>query len=104
MRYLFTVVALGVLASGCRDPKKVEVREPAAHGHPGSQAALTCPVSGDPAREDVTYVHEGRTIHFCCADCIAPFKKDPGKYLSGGAPARGKAAPGGASREGSGAK
>ncbi len=29
----------------------------------------------------VTYVHKDKTIGFCCADCVADFKKDPEKYL-----------------------
>ena len=29
----------------------------------------------------VTYVYDGKTIGFCCADCIPEFKKDPEKYV-----------------------
>ena len=29
----------------------------------------------------VTYVYKGKTIGFCCADCIDEFKKDPEKYV-----------------------
>ena len=31
----------------------------------------------------VTYVHNGRTIGFCCAECIDEFKKDPEKHMKG---------------------
>src|SRR5688572_10856585 len=29
----------------------------------------------------VTYVYEGKTLGFCCDDCIPEFKKDPEKYM-----------------------
>ena len=28
-----------------------------------------------------TYVYKGKTIGFCCPDCIDEFKKDPDKYV-----------------------
>jgi uncharacterized membrane protein/mono/diheme cytochrome c family protein/YHS domain-containing protein len=42
--------------------------------------AAICPVSGKPAKPDITVVHEGRTIAFCCQDCKATFIKEPAKY------------------------
>jgi hypothetical protein len=32
--------------------------------------------------EPVVYVHEGRTIKFCCNGCVATFKQDPAKWLA----------------------
>lgn len=29
----------------------------------------------------VTIQHDGKTIGFCCEDCIPKFQKDPAKYL-----------------------
>jgi YHS domain-containing protein len=29
-----------------------------------------------------TYVYNGKTIGFCCADCIDEFKKNPEKYMA----------------------
>jgi len=29
-----------------------------------------------------TYVYKGKTIGFCCPDCIDEFKKDPEKYMA----------------------
>jgi YHS domain-containing protein len=29
----------------------------------------------------VTYEYQGKTIGFCCEDCIPDFKKDPEKYM-----------------------
>ena len=43
-------------------------------------AALACPVSGKPAKPDITVQHEGRTVAFCCEDCKAAFLKEPAKY------------------------
>jgi YHS domain-containing protein len=28
-----------------------------------------------------TYVYKGKTIGFCCPDCVDEFKKDPEKYM-----------------------
>jgi YHS domain-containing protein len=30
----------------------------------------------------VTTTHDGKTIGFCCEDCIPAFKKEPAKYLA----------------------
>jgi len=42
-----------------------------------------CPVSGDavgdPANATVEY--EGKSYNLCCPACVAPFKKDPAKYI-----------------------
>jgi YHS domain-containing protein len=29
-----------------------------------------------------TYLYKGKTIGFCCPDCIDDFKKDPEKYMA----------------------
>jgi YHS domain-containing protein len=29
-----------------------------------------------------TYLYKGKTIGFCCEDCIDEFKKDPEKYMA----------------------
>ena len=31
----------------------------------------------------ITLPHEGRTIGFCCKDCVKDFRKDPKKYVAG---------------------
>lgn len=44
----------------------------------------TCLVSGKPLGsmgDAVAIVHEGQEIKFCCSGCVAPFKKEPQKYL-----------------------
>lgn len=42
-----------------------------------------CPVTGEKIQDGsaVTYVYEGKIYHFCCAGCIASFRKDPQKYI-----------------------
>jgi YHS domain-containing protein len=40
-----------------------------------------CPVSGDDVDKEVTETYKGRTIAFCCKDCVKDFKKDPDKYV-----------------------
>jgi YHS domain-containing protein len=42
-----------------------------------------CPISGDdidPKGKTVTY--KGKTIAFCCDDCIEKFNKNPEKYVA----------------------
>lgn len=42
-----------------------------------------CPINTDNAVDPkVTIQHDGKTIGFCCSDCIAEFKKDPAKYMA----------------------
>jgi YHS domain-containing protein len=31
----------------------------------------------------ITLPHEGKTIGFCCKDCVKDFRKDPKKYVAG---------------------
>lgn len=44
----------------------------------------TCIVTGEDLAamgEELSIVHEGRVIKFCCKECIPKFQKDPTKYL-----------------------
>ena len=42
----------------------------------------TCPVTGEEiASKDVHADFYGRTIYFCCADCMATVKKNPAAYI-----------------------
>jgi len=38
----------------------------------------------DPARSRHSTVHEGKSYLFCSASCLEKFRREPGKYLSGG--------------------
>lgn len=42
-----------------------------------------CPVTGEKINNDFasTYIYEGKRYRFCCAGCIAAFKRDPQKYI-----------------------
>jgi YHS domain-containing protein len=42
-----------------------------------------CPVTGEEVdpKGTVTYTYKGKVYHFCCASCIADFKKNPEKYI-----------------------
>ena len=45
----------------------------------------TCPVSGEDLESQEAPVkldYEGKTVFFCCEDCVAQFKKSPTKYLA----------------------
>jgi len=61
---------------------KTEVPATQPATKPGPIVNKKCPV-GD---EDVdpkgkTVVYKGKTIGFCCEDCIKDFNKDPEKYV-----------------------
>jgi YHS domain-containing protein len=40
----------------------------------------TCPVSGQPAKEDKSADYKNGKVYFCCGDCCAAFTKDPTKH------------------------
>lgn len=42
-----------------------------------------CPVSGEKAdaNGDIAFEYKGKVYHFCCASCVADFKKDPEKFI-----------------------
>jgi len=44
----------------------------------------TCVVTGEKLSsmsEPVDYIYNNQLVRFCCGGCIAPFEKDPDKYL-----------------------
>lgn len=41
-----------------------------------------CPFSGEPIDPSKTFVFNGKTVGFCCGDCLARFKSDPEKFAS----------------------
>jgi YHS domain-containing protein len=40
-----------------------------------------CPVQGEDIDPAVTTTYKGKTVAFCCKDCIDEFKKNPDKYM-----------------------
>lgn len=41
-----------------------------------------CPVSGGPAKEDVTMDYKGKKVHFCCDGCPGAVEKNPEKFTA----------------------
>ncbi len=100
---LALVAALATSALGCAaappaPPAAPAAAEPTAPAAPSAAVKAPgeakvgdkslCPVS----KEEFTITasspkveHEGKTYYFCCSGCDAKFKKDPKKYLGGGA-------------------
>jgi YHS domain-containing protein len=65
-------------------------------GGPTTKPATTKPVDKTPINKfcavegkdhdvdpKVTTVYQGKTIGFCCRDCVEEFEKDPEKYMKG---------------------
>ena len=81
------VVAIAMKVSG--EEAKSDEKAPATtqtSTQPTTQAAgkivnKKCPVGGeDVDPKGKTVVYKGKTIGFCCDDCIKDFEKDPEKY------------------------
>jgi Cu+-exporting ATPase len=49
------------------------------------EAKMVCPVTGEEADPEVSYVHKGTKYYFCCTGCIGKFKKDPAKFIKASA-------------------
>lgn len=47
---------------------------------PLAKVQVKCPITGNAVDRKVSAEVNGKTVYFCCADCIAPYKKDPAKY------------------------
>ena len=41
----------------------------------------TCPVMGGKINKSLYADYEGKRVYFCCAGCIAPFNKEPEKFI-----------------------
>jgi YHS domain-containing protein len=82
MKYGFALSVVLLLA-GVAGFVIAEDAEKAPATAPSTQPVnQNCAVMNDEkADPEVTTVHEGRTIAFCCKECIATFEKDPEKYL-----------------------
>lgn len=81
MNWMKLMCATAVVSLGLGTAAMAEEKKPAeADNYP----LTVCVVSDhalDSMGEPVTYVHEGRTVKFCCSHCIGMFKEDPAKYL-----------------------
>lgn len=41
----------------------------------------TCPVTGEPVNKNVSLAVHGKTVHLCCAGCLAKVKANPDAYV-----------------------
>jgi YHS domain-containing protein len=41
----------------------------------------TCPVMGGKINKSLYADYAGKRVYFCCAGCIAPFNKEPEKFI-----------------------
>jgi YHS domain-containing protein len=86
---LLLLFVLAAAAYGVIAVKVTTAEETKAAPAPATQAATKpaivnkkCPISGDdvdPKGKTVTY--KGKTVGFCCDDCVEKFNKDPEKYM-----------------------
>jgi YHS domain-containing protein len=79
-------VAMGLVLTSVATVVSAESKQPPTTAPTTQQAAAPinkkCPITGEPVDPKVTYVYQGKTVGFCCSDCIATFKKDPAKYMA----------------------
>ena len=40
-----------------------------------------CPVMGGKINKSLYADHKGKRVYFCCTGCIAPFNKEPEKFI-----------------------
>lgn len=87
---MFTKKLIAVMAAGIIGTAVYGGNALAHEGHRAEKATgakqgknVICPVTGDKIdpRSNVTYTYKGKVYRFCCAGCIADFKKDPEKYI-----------------------
>ena len=89
---LFVFMTAGIIGLAMVGGRVASAHE--GHDHEGAGSAataetankgesVTCPVSGEAvdSKTALTYTYKGEVYHFCCASCLADFKKDPEKYI-----------------------
>ena len=71
------------LVSAADKPKTPTTKPAATQPAAAKPVNKTCPVEGKDHEVDpkVTVVYKGKTIGFCCKDCVEEFEKDPDKYI-----------------------
>jgi YHS domain-containing protein len=70
------MVILGLVLAICLAGAGLAAQAPAT-----GQAQTVCPVLGNKINKNVYADCQGKRVYFCCAGCVAPFQKNPGKYL-----------------------
>jgi YHS domain-containing protein len=87
--YAVTAILIAILATPLTVQAKYWISDSghAAGHHAVVQKTLSqqdtnlCPVTGAKADKSLSATYQGKQIYFCCANCEAPFMKNPGKYL-----------------------
>ena len=67
--FSFLSLLLMALAVGCSEPADPDAGS-ATDQAVASSVNPNCPITGSPVASDVTTERGGKTIGFCCADCI----------------------------------
>ena len=76
------LVGGGVMVGAADAPKKGPTTKPSTT-QPSKPVNKFCAVEGKDHEVDpkVTVNYKGKTVGFCCKDCIEEFNKDPEKYV-----------------------
>ena len=78
------LLGIATIATAAADKPKTPTTKPAATQPAASKPVNKfCAVEGEDHEIDpkVTVVYKGKTIGFCCKDCVEEFQKDPEKYV-----------------------
>ncbi len=86
------VVLLLLVPTGCQDRIPDDPRAPEQGllqaGAEPAEDIFACPTCvfdhtcTHPRRESVAMVHDGKRYHFCKAQCLVDFRKEPEKYVA----------------------
>jgi YHS domain-containing protein len=83
-KYMAVIAKEEAAAKDAEKDKSKDKKDANKKDEPKKEAELNtkCPVTGDDADKTLTSEYKGRTIAFCCEDCVKDFKKDPKKYIA----------------------
>jgi YHS domain-containing protein len=76
-----TLVLLMFLAFGAMSQAQKKEKAKVQKTEVIKEAKMICPVTGEEADPEVSFVHKGTKYYFCCTGCIGKFKKDPAKFI-----------------------
>jgi YHS domain-containing protein len=77
--------AMGQAGAGAGSMEQMPMHAQAPAVQPVAQVAgeqTTCPVMGGPIDKSIFVEYKGKKVYFCCNGCIAPFQKEPEKYIA----------------------
>ena len=80
---LLAITGIGTTALLAEDAADKDEMKAAPTTQPAADKPVNtkCPVSGDAIDPKVTTVYQGKTVAFCCKDCVEDFQKNPEKYM-----------------------